>query len=87
MVTTAPEIGNAVLQTVAVLTSDAGQRENVVLDCLYLHRDRIGKHLSAPENWPTIMEREVVEGGADHHNNNKEQGARGGGCVSNSTVL
>jgi hypothetical protein len=34
MGTTAPEIGHAVLQTVAVLTSDAGQRENVVLDCL-----------------------------------------------------
>jgi hypothetical protein len=36
MGTTAPEIGHAVLQTVAVLTSDAGQREKVVLDCLYL---------------------------------------------------
>ena len=35
MGTTAPEIGHAVLQTVAVLTSDAGQREKVVLDCLY----------------------------------------------------
>ena len=37
MGTTAPEIGHAVLHTVAVLTSDAGQRENVVLDCLYLY--------------------------------------------------
>ena len=36
MGTTASEIGHAVLQTVAVLTSDAGQREKVVLDCLYL---------------------------------------------------
>ena len=35
MGTTAPETGHAVLQTVAVLTSDAGQREKVVLDCLY----------------------------------------------------
>ena len=31
MGTTAPEIGHAALQTVAVLTSDAGQREKVVL--------------------------------------------------------
>ena len=31
----APEIRHAVLQTVAVLTSDAGQREKVVSDCLY----------------------------------------------------
>ena len=35
MGTTAPELGHEVLQTVAVLTSDAGQREKVVLDCLY----------------------------------------------------
>ena len=34
MGTTAPEIGHNVLQTVAALTSDAGQREKVVLDCL-----------------------------------------------------
>ena len=35
MGTTAPEIGHNVLQTVvAALTSDAGQRERVVLDCL-----------------------------------------------------
>ena len=34
MGTTAPEIGHALLQTVAVLTSDAGQKEKVVLDYL-----------------------------------------------------
>ena len=28
----------------------------------YTHRGRIGKHPSAPENWPAIMER-AVEGG------------------------
>ena len=54
MGTTAPEIGHAVLQTVAVLTSnaDAGQREKVVLDCLYLYRPPQQLHRHLPLGLP-----------------------------------
>ena len=58
MGTTAPEIGDAVLQTVAVLTFDAGQREKVVLGCLY-HRPTSGIcHLH--QRSPTFRNRKAV---------------------------